>query len=122
MRKKCSVKMNDIIWTVVGVERDADELDFDGEVVFGLTVYASLTIFVRAEDVSRDVLRRTITHELVHAAIYSYGYDGSSMNEEAIANFFECFGEEIMNDSDFVYGKIRASKPAPMPATNVLWA
>ena len=122
MRPKIKIKINDIFWTVYGVEADSEELDFEDEVVFGLTKFSTSEIFVQNEEMNTEVVYRTIRHELTHAFLYSYGYDGSSMDEEAIANFVECFAESIVNDARKIFDHFQKISLQGKPSENVALA
>ena len=79
-----TIKINNLIWKVMFKTRG----DLDGS--FGLTSFRKLEIYI-ATDVAQDVVRTTITHEIVHAYIESHGLvenkDGMLFNEEQVADF-----------------------------------
>lgn len=51
--------------------------------------------------VSKDMLRRTIIHELVHAFIWTYGLENSKpFTEEQMCNFFETYYQDIIKLSE----------------------
>ena len=102
-RKKYYVTINGIHWSVNGCAERADELEIDGDVVFGITKFASAEIYVQNENMSEDIIYRTLKHELCHAYLYSYGFIADSMDEEDICNFLECYGERLVRDAKRIY-------------------
>lgn len=78
-----TIKINNLKWKVEFVTRET----IDGS--FGLTSFRNLKISI-ATDVVKDVVRTTITHELVHALLESYGIvevDGKLFCEEQVADY-----------------------------------
>jgi len=77
------VTINNIKWKVLFVNRvDINEC-------YGVTSFPSLQIKI-AIDYPKEVIRTTITHEVVHAWLESYGYrenDGMLFSEEQVADF-----------------------------------
>lgn len=61
-RKKYYVTINGIRWSVNGCAERADELEIDGDVVFGITKFATAEIYVQNENMSEDIIYRTLKH------------------------------------------------------------
>ena len=102
----CIVNINGIRWIVRGCEKNAKVLQEDGDDVLGITCFAQSEIWIRVEDVSPDMIKRTIRHELTHAWLFSVGIDTDDMDEEDICNFVESFGEQIVNTTKDVFAKL----------------
>ena len=78
-----TVKINNLTWKVLFVTRGS----IDGSL--GLTSFRNLEISI-ATDTVIDVVRTTITHEIVHALLESYGIveaDGKLFSEEQVADY-----------------------------------
>lgn len=71
---------------------------------FGITYAQDQTIYI-SKDMPTGNLKRTIRHELTHAAIYTYGYmvTKRKMDEEEICNFMEIQAEEICRLTNKIY-------------------
>ena len=77
------IKINNIPWTVNFVHTG----DIDN--CIGVTKFRELSIYV-ATNVEKDVVRTSITHELIHAYVDSYGFilsDDDKFSGEQLADF-----------------------------------
>lgn len=102
-----TVKIGNIDWNVYPVKHgDVRLMAEDDENVLGITYFSESTIYICNDCVSASVMKRTILHELCHAALFSYGYDAEHMNEEDICNFFELAAPELCAKSDEVYNAL----------------
>lgn len=106
-----NIRINSINWTVIFCEEGDPAFESEpsdtaeseaGESVLGITKFAQAQIYVR-QDVQKDIMYRTLKHELCHAFLFSYGWDGNDMNEEDIANFVESHAEKIVEDAKYLY-------------------
>ena len=70
-RKKYNVTINGIRWTVNGCPEGAEELESDGDIVFGITKFSTAEIYVQNENMNEDIIYGTLKHELCHAYLYS---------------------------------------------------
>lgn len=50
-----------------------------------------------------ESIRLVLCHEIVHAAMYSYGIDLSYQEEELVAELISHYGEEIVSLTNIVY-------------------
>ena len=53
------------------------------------------------------MLKKVLCHEIVHAAMFSYGVSLSLDQEEIIADIIATYGEEIINVTNKVFKKLR---------------
>lgn len=80
------LNINGLIWKLSFVKKE----DIDG--CYGITKFSTLEIKI-ATNLHRDVVRTTITHELIHAYLESLGYtvpnvDSSMLfSEEQVCDF-----------------------------------
>ena len=102
-------KINNRQWSVEFFEDLDDESSLTR---MGLTVYADQKIFINRA-LRYDVLYTTLIHELTHAFRWSYGFIiedetkySSSHFEEMMANFMECFGEQIIELTRKLYKQL----------------
>lgn len=94
-----TVSFGDLVWTVEYVNSNDPRLQDTSGSVMGITYFDGLSVCIRIDDISPNLLARVCRHEAVHMAVYSYGWDKTSLDEETIANFFECHGEEIVDNA-----------------------
>lgn len=71
----------------------------DGTVTFGVTDNRQMCIYVYA-GLSDYMREKVLTHELVHAWIYSYGIMLSVQQEEMICSFIDTYGRSIIAQAD----------------------
>lgn len=53
------------------------------------------------------MLRKVLCHEIVHAAMFSYGVYLSIEQEEVIADIIATYGKEIVNITNKVFKKLQ---------------
>lgn len=83
------VTINGLEWNVITEDIDSTNI--------GLADYRNLTITLD-ETVAKDVLIRTLKHELTHAIIYSYGLDQiGKFNQEVVCDFMANYSG-MLND------------------------
>lgn len=100
-------KINGITWKIIPTEAgNAIFEEKDGESVLGITMFGRSEIYVVTDDVSDDILYRTLKHEFTHAFLFSCGIDAENMTEEDICNFIESYGEEIIKKAKSLYRRI----------------
>lgn len=96
------LKINDLEWNLTFVKKN----EIEG--CYGITRFSSLTIKI-ATDLHKDIVRTTITHELVHAYLESFGYTPPSIDsalmfsEEQICDFIAMNQDFIMKQSSKVF-------------------
>ena len=91
------IKIHDLTWEVkfvCGIDCDEDME------VSGATMKMQQLIVIDIT-VPKEMLRRTIVHELVHAFIWTYGLENSKpFSEEQVCNFFETYYQDIIKLTD----------------------
>ena len=96
------IKINNLTWNVGFERRD----DLNG--CYGFARFSTLEIRI-AHDVHKEVVRTTITHEIIHAFIESFGFTTPDTNstlmfsEEQVCDFIAMNLEEISKQSKKVY-------------------
>ena len=98
----CNVRFNQLNWKVKFVKSGHPKLNDVGDSPMGITYFDKLCVYIRKTGISPNMLERVCRHEAVHMALYSYGFDGDHMKEEDIANFFECYGKEIVDNAKYM--------------------
>jgi hypothetical protein len=98
------IRIGNIVWNVYPVCRGDERLQSAAnETVLGITYFQEAEIYICTDNTNPYILKRTIRHELCHAALFSCGFTADTMNEEDICNFFESNAEEICEKSEDVY-------------------
>lgn len=83
------VTINGLEWNVITEDINSTNI--------GLADYRNLTITLD-ETVSKEVLTRTLKHELTHAIIYSYGLDQiGKFNQEVVCDFMANYSDMLNN-------------------------
>lgn len=91
------VTINNLEWNIVVENSDYDYL--------GTTSESRLEIHI-ASVPNTQVIKRTITHEVVHAYLYSYGFPKKNFNEEDLCEFIANNLDGISHISNQVFDEI----------------
>ena len=91
-----TITINGMEWAVYFVDKSHSALtvDNDIEVALGRTFYRTCDIYID-DGLPKEVLRQTVTHELVHALRFSYGECIDLENEEKICDFIAAHFDEL---------------------------
>lgn len=94
--------INNIPWEVVFVS-PYDEIlrKPDGTFTIGVTDRETQTIYISYE-LYGELLRKVISHEVCHSAIFSYDYDMDIPDEECLCDVLATHGAEV----DFLTDRI----------------
>ena len=108
-----TVTIGNIIWNVRLVAREnphmfgraeiTDETTVD-DGAYGITYFETSEIYI-ARGLSPQLLRRTITHELTHAALFTYNYcvREAEVIDEQVCEFMENALDQIYNNTEKIY-------------------
>lgn len=94
--KTITITINHLTWDVYFVDKNHEKLvDEDGKQdAYGITLFRECEIYIDAE-LPSGMLRRTITHELVHAIAFTYGVHLDKVDEEEICEFIASIFDEL---------------------------
>lgn len=99
--------INDVIWLLKFVAPDNDMLRRrDGSLAIGMCDNNLRTIFVN-ETLRGTKLKKVLSHELVHAAMFSYGIEITLEQEEIVADLIATYGEEIIKITNQLFYKLK---------------
>lgn len=88
------IKINGYRWKVELVDAEIEKMHPEPDSYnLGLTEYCEGVISIR-KGINEIMMRSTVIHELVHAFLFSYGYQVN--DEESMCNFFGSQGDRIM--------------------------
>ena len=101
------ININGISWKIKFTHpMDSVFIRKDGTRTVGMCDRDNQTIYL-AENLEGSMLKRVLCHELVHAAMFSYGVYLSLDQEEILADIIATYGEEIINVTNKVFKKLR---------------
>ena len=100
-------EINGIYWRIKWVAPyDKNLLKDDDTYAIGVCDNTTKTISL-LETLKGSMLKKVLTHEIVHAAMFSYNVYLSPDQEEIIADIIATYGEEIINITNKVFKKLR---------------
>lgn len=96
MSTTATITINGLVWQVFFVEKGHSELadDNGGQPAYGIALFRKCNIFID-RGLPRQLLKQTLTHELVHAIAFSYGTNIDLENEEKICDFIAAHFDEL---------------------------
>lgn len=98
--------INNIYWKISFVPPNFPLLQRpDGSFSIGSCDNLVKTIFL-SEDLSGDLLKKVLCHELTHAAMFSYGVKLSIEQEELVADLISTYGEEIIYTTNKIFTRL----------------
>lgn len=103
------IRIGNIVWNVYPVCRGDERLQSAAnETVLGITYFQEAEIYICTDNTNPYILKRTIRHELCHAALFSCGFTADTMDEEDICNFFESNAIDLCAQAGIVYNALIA--------------
>lgn len=104
------IKINGLKWLVKNGNGNSAELTLNDAPCLGITKYVKCEIVIRS-DLSKELYRSTVVHELVHAYAFSYGVHliANEETEESICDFIGAYLDAIHKHTETImknlYGK-----------------
>lgn len=96
--QKMKITIHNNVWKVKLVDANKKKMNpSKNNINLGLCEFEKCVISIR-DGMTRSVTRATVTHELVHAFLFSYG--NTVEGEEQMCDFFGVHGDEIMRLTD----------------------
>jgi len=81
----------------------------DGKYALGSCDSETSTIYLSI-GIPEYKLKKVLCHEIVHAAMFSYGVDISVEQEEIVADLLATYGEEIIEITNKIFSKLKGSR------------
>lgn len=92
------IKINDLKWKVIFAPCEHEKLQSNSAQCLGITYFGDLQIYIN-KDISDELIKQTIVHELTHAFLFSYGIhiegDNENKLEEMICDFCGAYLDKI---------------------------
>lgn len=99
--------INGVEWQIVKTSANHPKLfRSNGTLSIGACDHATKTIYLN-ENLSENMLKKVLCHEIVHAAMFSYDVDLTIEQEELVADLIATYGEEIIEVTNKIFKKIR---------------
>ena len=99
-------ELNEIEWTVVFVNPLNGKLRrSDGSLTVGATEIQTRTVYI-ADNLHPAFEWKVLCHEIVHAAMASYGVWLTIEQEELVADLIATYGKEIIQTTDRVFSRL----------------
>ena len=100
-------KINNELWRVVRVPPRFSKLyRSDGSLSVAACDDITKTIYIN-EFIKGKFLKKVLTHEITHAAMFSYNVILTIDQEELLADIIASYGEEIINITNQMFSKIK---------------
>lgn len=81
----------------------------DGTYTIGVCDDPTKTIYL-ANNLEGSKLRKVLSHEIVHSAMFSYNIDLSYEQEEILADIIATYGREIINNANEMFKRLQLCK------------
>lgn len=96
MRPNAAVNINGLDWNVFFVDKTHEELvGEDGEQnAYGIALLREGEIYID-DSLPKGLMRKIVTHELIHAVAFTYSVDLDNADEEQICDFVATHFEEL---------------------------
>ena len=106
------INFNGEDWRVCLVSRNHPELQrHDGSWTIGACNDDMKTIYI-IEGLDDFMFRKVLSHELTHAAMFSYNIEMSLEQEELFADLIATYGREIVCKANLFFKRIKENREA----------
>ena len=103
------INFNGDVWRVLLVSPNHPQLQReDGSWTIGACDNNIKTIYV-SDNLDLFMQKKVLSHELTHAAMFSYNIDLSLEQEELLADLVATYGEEVIDATDSMFKKIKGA-------------
>ena len=101
------LNINGMIWRIYLVSPNHPMLMRDnGILAVGVCDRDTRSIYIN-EYVDENFMKKILCHEITHAAMYSYEIILSEEQEEIIADLIATYGEEIVEETNIIFHRIK---------------
>lgn len=106
------INFNGEDWRVCLVSPEHPELQrYDGSWTIGACNDFTKTVYI-LEDLDDFMFRKVLSHELTHAAMFSYNVELSLEQEELFADLIATYGREIVCKANLFFKRIKENREA----------
>lgn len=98
--------INNIKWKITFVPSYFPLLQrLNGDFTIGACDNLTRTIYI-SDSIQGKLLKKVLCHEIVHAAIFSYGVNLTIEQEEIMADLISTYGEQIIDITNKIFTKL----------------
>ena len=98
--------INNVYWKIAYVPANFPLLQrMNGEYTIGACDNLTRTIYIN-ENLTGNLLRKVLCHEITHAAMFSYNVDLSIEQEQLVADLISTYGDEIIYITNKIFTKL----------------
>lgn len=106
------ININGEIWRVLLVSPNHPQLQrTDGSWSIGACNDFTKSIYLN-EELNTHMLKKVLSHELTHAAMFSYNVELSLEQEELFADLIATYGQEIICKTNLFFKRIKENREA----------
>ena len=101
------ININGEDWEVLLVSPDSPSLiRNDGSQTIGMCDDHLKIIYI-SDNLSNELTKKVLCHELTHAAMFSYNINLTHEQEELLANLISIYGQEIVHMTNLLFKRIK---------------
>lgn len=98
--------INGIYWKLAIVPANFPLLQrYDGSYAIGACDNLTRTIYID-DELSGQLFKKVLCHEITHAAMFSYGVSLSLQQEQLVADLISTYGQEIVYITNKIFSKL----------------
>lgn len=102
-----AIRINGIDWRILIVSSNHPAIQRpDGSFTLGCCDDELKTIFI-VENLTDFYFKKVLSHELVHASVYSYNLDLNEYQEEVLADLVATYGQEIVSITNSIFNMLQ---------------
>ena len=106
------VKINGETWDVILVSPHHFQLQrSDGSYTLGVCDDIEKRIYIN-NSLSSHYIKRVLSHELTHAAMFSYNIELTYQQEELLADLIATYGQEIIDMTNKIFIRLKENREA----------
>jgi hypothetical protein len=99
--------INNLYWKILFVAPSHHELRrTDGSYALGMCDVSTKTIYI-SNALNKQMVKKVLTHEITHAAMFSYGVELTYEQEELISDLIATYGNEIIQTTNKIFKRIQ---------------
>ena len=100
--------INVIYWKIAYVSPDFPLLQrMSGDYTIGACDNLTRTIYIN-NNLTGQLLRKVLCHEITHAAMFSYNVDLSIEQQQLVADLISTYGDEIIYITNKIFSKLES--------------
>ena len=104
------LKINGEDWRIVLVSPNHPKLQrSDGSYTIGVCDDPDKTIYI-CDGLELNLMKKVLSHEITHAAMFSYNVEMSVEQEEIVADIIATYGQEIIRNANLIFHRLKENR------------